>query len=188
MSIAAEAFQLDDLTFPLATAAAEFALDEFQWPGVGAAVPTGPAEVACARDAGRVLVAGATCRVLVAADSGRTVMADRRSTWAGTLSIRVGELRSLGVDFAELAELEEGDELTGTPTVTVDAGSGILVSTPAVDGTVVEAPFDAAAGVVATADTLAQGGPGYTDYSASFTADTVGGSTLSRSVTIRVEE
>lgn len=187
MAILAAAFTLDDLAFPPATQTPHFGLDDFQWPGVGAEVQAGPPAVLAARDCGRVLDADDCGAVRAARDCGRVLMADRCS-WSGTICLRVGEVRALGIDFAALAELQGGDELTGTPAVTIDAGSGVLVSSPAIDGSVVEAVFDATAGEVADADLLANGGDGGTEYQASFTADTVAGSTLSRSCTVRIEQ
>lgn len=111
-----------------------------------------------------------------------------RCTWAGRWCLKVGEDRRLRVSFATFDELESED-LTGTPTVVMDdSGSGIVITLAAVDGTGVAAWFDAAAGVVAPADQLANNGRGYTDYAASVQVGTTGGATLKRSATLRLEE
>lgn len=115
-------------------------------------------------------------------------MSSPRCTWAGRWCLKVGEVRRLRVSFAAFEELE-AESLTGTPTVVmVDSGSGMVITSAAVDGTGVAAWFDATAGVVASADQLANNGRGYTDYAASVQVGTTGGATLKRSATVRIEE
>lgn len=73
-----------------------------------------------------------------------------RVTWAGYWHLRADEMRRLGIEFADVAEVAGGDPLTGTPTVTV-SGTGLTVSSPAIADTTsvdfwLEAAADAAAG------------------------------------------
>lgn len=148
-----------------------------------------PGEALTAFDCGRFLGAGGGRQYLDALDDcGRFLMAGRCS-WAGTLCLKVGEVRLLGIDFAEMEEVEGGATLTGTPTVEmVDAGSGVTITGAAVSGTKGQATFNGTAGVVATADQIANGGNGWTDYEFKVTVTTSGSATLSRSGTLRVEE
>jgi hypothetical protein len=111
-----------------------------------------------------------------------------RTTWAGRHTLKIGEDRRLRVDFKEFEELETED-LTGTPTVVlVDAGSGVVISAAAIDGTGVAAWFDATAAVVADSDQFVNGGMGYSEYEVEWTIGTTGGATLVRSSTLKIEE
>lgn len=106
-------------------------------------------------------------------------MSCKRGTWAGRWIMKVGEDRRLRISFADFDELDSED-LTGTPTVTIESGSGVVISDAAVDGQAVAAWFDAAAGVVTS-------GENYTEYEVEVSVGTTGGALLVRSATLRLE-
>lgn len=139
-----------------------------------------------ARDCGLSLPAKDTGLSLTA--KGELTLMATRCTWAGRWVLKIGEVRRPSIDFADMDELEEGDTLTGTPTVEIEAGSGITISNEAVSGT--EGAFwaDCTAAVLADGDSAADGGNGYTDYEVTVACDTAGGATLKRSATLRLEE
>jgi hypothetical protein len=91
----------------------------------------------------------------------------------------VGEKRRLSLDFSAYDELDT-ETLTGTPTVAIDSGSGVTITSASVDGSEVAFWCDCTAAV---ADAEA----GYTEYEVTVAIATTGGADLVRAATLKVE-
>jgi hypothetical protein len=97
-----------------------------------------------------------------------------RVSYAGRWALRRGERRRLSITFEHYDEIEAGDPLVAPPTVTLEAGSGVLVS-----GETVVSPV-----VFFVADTLGAT-PG--DWAVEVACLTAAGWRLVRLAVIRVE-
>lgn len=91
----------------------------------------------------------------------------------------MGEKRRLSLDFSAYDELDT-ETLTGTPTVTIDSSSGVIISSAAVDATEVAFWCDCTAAV--TDETA-----GFTEYEITVAVATSGGADLKRAATLKVE-
>lgn len=85
------------------------------------------------------------------------------------------EVRDFSVDFQAYEEIdEEGQTLTGTPTVGPSSPVGLTIGTPAISGTKVVAQIS--------------GGAAGVSYGVRFTVSTSGSKTLSRLLTLDVKD
>jgi hypothetical protein len=97
-----------------------------------------------------------------------------RVSHSGRITLKKGERRRLSLSFEEFDEIEGGDTLAGAPAVTLEVGSGVLVSGEGVLSPVAFFVADALAAVAG-------------DWSAEVAVMTAGGWRLVRTFSLRIE-